>query len=138
MIYVDANYWIYWFDERLPEHGYVLGVMRKAAREGIVMNLVTLMEVAHFFRHLRAEEFRRVIERIRGLEGLELYALDEELTEGALEHLMKNVGIGIGGRDSVILSTMDASGTRRIATHDEVFKKVPGLKVIDTIPTSRP
>lgn len=136
MIYVDANYWIYWFDERLPEHGYVLGVMRKAVREGIVMNLVTLVEVAHFFRHLRAEEFRRVIERIRGLRSLELYDLDGELAEGALEHLMKNASIGIGGRDSVILSTMDASGTRRIATHDEVFKKIPGLRVVDAIPAS--
>jgi predicted nucleic acid-binding protein len=137
MIYVDANYWIYWFDERLPEHRYVLGVMRRAVREGIVMNIVTLMEVAHFFRRLPAQDLRRVMERIKGLEGLELYPLDEGLAEGALEHLVRNAGIGVGGRDSVILSTMEAAGTRRIATHDEVFKRIPGLRVVDTIPAGR-
>lgn len=134
MIYVDANYWIYWFDGRSPEHRYVRGVMRRAVREGIVMNLVTLVEVAHFFRNLPADELRRVVGLIRGLEGLEIYGLDEGLFEGALEHLAKNAGMGVGGRDGVILSTMDASGTRRIATHDGVFKRIPGLKVVDAIP----
>ena len=134
MIYVDANYWIYWFDRRLPEHQHVLKVMRRAVREGVVMNLVTLMEVAHFFRYLPTGEFREKIERIQNLENLKLFALDEELTELSLEHLVKNAKVGIGGRDSIILATMEVAGTRRIATHDEVFKRIRGLNVIDPIP----
>lgn len=39
MIYVDTNYWIYWFDKRLPEHRDVLKTMRKATREGIIRTI---------------------------------------------------------------------------------------------------
>jgi predicted nucleic acid-binding protein len=50
---------------------------------------------------------------------------------------MKYAKIGIGGRDSVILATMKATNTKRIATHDEVFKKIENLEVIDPIPQSK-
>jgi predicted nucleic acid-binding protein len=50
---------------------------------------------------------------------------------------MKYTKIGIGGRDSVILATMKATSTKRIATHDEVFKKIENLEVIDPIPQSK-
>jgi len=59
MIYVDANFWIYWFDQRLPEHKHVTKPMRDAIHEGIVLNVVTLMEVAHYFRHLTKEDFQK-------------------------------------------------------------------------------
>lgn len=34
----------------------------------------------------------------------------------------------------MILATMDTAKVRKIATHDETFKRVEGLEVIDTIP----
>ncbi len=37
MIYVDADYWIYWFDQCLPEHRYVIKPVRTAVREGIIL-----------------------------------------------------------------------------------------------------
>ena len=52
LIYVDANYWAYWFDQRLSEHKYTLKPMRDAIHEGIILNVITLMEVAHYFRCL--------------------------------------------------------------------------------------
>lgn len=134
MIYVDANYWIYWFDQRLPEHQYVLEPMRSAIHEGVVLNIITLMEVAHYFRHLPRQEFRRKLERIQNLATMTLVSLDLDLADLAFEQLIKYAKIGIGGRDSVILATMRTTGTKRIATHDEVFRKIEGLEVIDPIP----
>lgn len=52
----------------------------------------------------------------------------------AFEQLMKYAKIGIGGRDSVILAAMKATGIRRIATHDGVFKKIENIEVMDPIP----
>jgi len=134
MIYVDANYWIYWFDQRLPEHKHVLKPMRATIHEGIVLNVVTLMEVAHYFRHLPKENFRRKLHTIQNLATLTLINLDLDIAELAFEQLVRYAKIGIGGRDSVILATMKATGTKRIASHDEVFKKIEDLEVIDPIP----
>jgi len=132
LIYVDANYWIYWFDQRLREHKYVLKPMRTIIQEGIVLNVVTLMEVAHYFRHLPKENFRRKLHAIQNLATLTIINLD--LAELAFEQLMRYSKIGIGGRDGVILATMKATSVKRIATHDEVFKKIESLEVIDPIP----
>ena len=137
MIYVDANYWIYWFDQRLPEHKHVTKPIRTAIHEGIVLNVVTLMEVAHYFRHLPKEDFRRRLSTIQNLATLTFINLDLDIAELAFEQLMKYTKIGIGGRDSVILATMKATSTKRIATHDEVFKKIENLEVIDPIPQSK-
>lgn len=134
MIYVDANYWIYWFDQRLPEHKHVLKPMRTTIHEGIILNVVTLMEVAHYFRHLPKENFRRKLHTIQNLATLTFISLDLDLAELAFEQLIKYAKIGIGGRDSVILATMKATGTKRIASHDKVFKKIENLEVIDPIP----
>ncbi len=134
MIYVDANYWIYWFDQRLPEHKYVIEPMRASINEGIVLNLVTLMEVAHYFRSLPKDSFRRKLRTIQNLATLTLVNLDFDLAQTAFEQLAKYAKAGIGGRDSVILATMKATATRKIASHDEVFKRIEGLEVIDPIP----
>jgi len=134
MIYVDANYWIYWFDQRLPEHKYVIETMRNAIHDGIILNVVTLMEVAHYFRHLPEKEFHKRLNAIKNLTTLTFVNLDLDLTELTFEQLVKYAKIGVGGRDSVILATMKTSGTKRIVTHDEVFKKIENLEVIDPIP----
>jgi predicted nucleic acid-binding protein len=134
MIYVDANFWIYWFDQRLPEHKYVLEPMRSAINKGILLNVTTLMEVAHYLRHLPKEEFQGNLENILSLETLTLTSLDVDLTKLAFEQLAKYAKMGVGGRDSVILATMKITGTKGIASHDEVFKRIKGLEVIDPIP----
>ncbi|MBS7620052.1 type II toxin-antitoxin system VapC family toxin [Candidatus Bathyarchaeota archaeon] len=136
MIYVDANYWIYWFDQRLSEHKHVIKTMRSAIHEGIVLNMVTLMEVAHYFRRLSEEDFHRRLSCIRNLATLKFINLDLNIAELAFEQLIKYAEIGIGGRDSVILATMITTDTKRIATHDEVFKKVENLEVVDSVPQS--
>jgi len=134
MIYVDANYWIYWFDQRLPEHKYVMKAMRDAIHEGMVLNVVTLMEVAHYFRYLPKDDFLRRTDIIQNLTTLTFVNLDLDLAELAFEHLVKYAKIGVGSRDSVILATMKMTGTKRIITHDEVFKNIENLEVIDSIP----
>ena len=134
MIYVDTNYWIYWFDQRLPEHKHVIRPMRDAINEGIVLNVVTLMEVAHYFRYLPKESFQRRLHTIQNLTTLTLIDLDLDLAELTFQQLTKYAKIGIGGRDSVILATMKATDTKRIVTHDEAFRKIESIEVIDSIP----
>ncbi|MFW6111106.1 MAG: type II toxin-antitoxin system VapC family toxin [Thermoproteota archaeon] len=41
---------------------------------------------------------------------------------------------GLDLRDSVILATMKTTDTEKIATHDQAFKEIPDITVIDSIP----
>ena len=134
MIYVDANYWIYWFDERLPEHKYVVDVMRSAIEEGIVMNVITMLEIAYYLRFLPKAEFEERMRLIRGLMTLEIIPLDIALLDKALELLGEYAHLGIGARDSVILATMRELGLTRILTHDKSFRRIEWIEVIDVIP----
>lgn len=135
MIYVDSNYWIYWLDERLPEHPHVEKLMTKGISEGIGISRVTLMEVAHYLRLLPKPKFAEQIYAIRNLATLTLVDLDAHISTSALDMLPEQASKGLGGRDCVILATMKATGIERIATHDRAFKSVKDIKVIDDIPT---
>jgi predicted nucleic acid-binding protein len=134
LIYVDSNYWIYWLDSRLPEHGHVTKTMRSAIREGIAMNYVTLLEVAHYLRFLPKQEFVELTGAILNLSTLTLFDLVGRVSDLALGMVPEHAGEGIGSRDCAILATMQLSGVRKIATHDRAFLAAKGIEVVDAIP----
>ncbi len=134
MIYVDSNYWIYWLDSRLPEHKHTTGAMREAIEEGILLNNVSLIEVAHYLRRLQKEEFHKIMEMIQNVSTLTLTDLNEEITHLATNLIPDYASKGLGGRDCVIIVTMKLRGANRILTHDQSFRKVEGLGVVDSIP----
>ncbi|MGA2663634.1 MAG: type II toxin-antitoxin system VapC family toxin [Nitrososphaerales archaeon] len=133
MIYVDSNYWIYWLDSRLPEHESVLGTMRKAIKEGIATNYVTLFEVAHYLRMLPKQDFSDLMERIQSLATLRVFDLDRRIADAALKMVPEYAPVGLGSRDCVILATMRAFEVHRIATHDRAFRRVPWVEAIDDV-----
>lgn len=132
--YVDSNYWIYWMDSRHPEHRHVSKTMRAAIREGILLNLTSLLEVAHYFRDLGEAQLLSTMDKLRNLTTLNLAELDTTTADEALRILGRYSEMGIGGRDAVILATMQLHGVKRILTHDRDFRKVKGIRVIDFIP----
>ena len=133
-LYVDSNYWVYWMDSRQPEHRFVSKAMRAAVREGILLNLTTIIEVAHYFRALGEAELSSRMDKLRNLRTLTLAELDSTTTDRAVEILGKYTNVGIGGRDAVILATMQLHAVKRILTHDKDFGKVKEIRVIDRIP----
>ena len=133
LIYIDANYWIYWFDRRLPEHNYVNGAMQNAIREGVVVNTVTLMEVAHYLRNLSTSILNEKIKIITSLSTLTLVDFNSGILKSSINFLSTYSQSGLGGRDCVILATMKAMNSKELLTHDRAFKKVNGIKVIDEI-----
>ncbi len=135
MIYIDSNYWIYWLDERLPEHLQVEKTMNAAVLEGVVINRVTLVEVAHYLRMLPKQRFIQQVGAIQNLSTLTLFDLDARITNLAVEMLPEQAPKGLGSRDCVILATMKATGIERIATHDRAFRSMRGIKVVDEIPS---
>jgi len=111
--------------------------MRKAIKEGIATNYVTLFEVAHYLRMLPKQEFSDLMERIQSLATLRIFDLDRRIADAALGIISEHASVGLGSRDCVILATMQASGVVRIATHDQAFKRVPWVEAIDDILESK-
>ena len=133
-VYVDSNYWIYWMDRRHPEHKFVVRVMRQAIEDGIILNLATLIEVAHYFRGLEKCDLSSRMDKLRNLRTLTLVELDLATADKAVRLLARYGKAGVGGRDAVVLATMQLHEVKRILTHDRDFRKVKGITVIDTIP----
>ena len=112
-VYVDSNYWVYWMDSRQPEHRHVSKPMRAAVREGVLLNLTSLLEVAHYFRNLGDKELMSRMDKLRNLTTLTLADLDSATADEALKILSKYSSVGIGGRDAIV----GDDATSRCQTH---------------------
>lgn len=133
MIMIDSNIWAYYFDADAPEHKFVVQEVEKALREGVLINTVVVMEVAHFLI--------KNLGPVLGKEKLDIFLrfpmqVDEltlDLARGAVDELSKYSHLGIGGRDATLLASMQRRRAGRIMTHDEALKRVPGIKVVDPV-----
>jgi len=108
--------------------------MRRAIKDGIILSIATLIEVAHYFRGLEEPELSSRVNKMRNLSTLTLVGLDLVTADIAVRLLARYAKAGVGGRDAVILATMQLHGVKRIVTHDRDFRKVKGITVIDAIP----
>jgi predicted nucleic acid-binding protein len=98
------------------------------------MNYVTLLEVAHHMRNLPVNEFFEMLGKMQNLSTLTLRDLDSETARLGLELLPEYAAKGLGGRDCIIVATMQLTNTKKILTHDGAFSNVPGIDAEDTIP----
>ena len=87
--YIDSNYWIYWFGQRLPEHRYVNQIMQRAIRSEVVINTVTIMEVAHYFRRFPKDEFTKRMPEILNLSTTGIMNLTIEIMEESLSLVLQ-------------------------------------------------
>ena len=131
--YVDANYWIYWFDERLPEHDSVDYAMQKVIQDDVVVSTITLMEVAHYFRIIQPKILSEKMKMITNLSTLKLIDFTSTIMQSSINFLSIYARVGLGSRDCVILATMKSVGSDVLLTHDKSFKKVKDIKIIDEI-----
>jgi predicted nucleic acid-binding protein len=134
MIFIDSNIWAYYFDASLPEHSKVIKPVETALKKGqAAINATIAVETLHY-----------LVKRLGSLEGtkkgrtflsygIPLYALDEGVIEVSLRMLGDFTHLGIGGRDASILAFMSAESITSIMTHDQAFKRIPEIDVIDPI-----
>lgn len=133
MLMIDSNIWAYYFDAEVSEHKFVVPEVRKALREGVLINTVVAIEVAHFLvKNLGPVLGREKFDTFMGF-PLAVDELDSELVRAAVGELCKYSHLGIGGRDATLLASMRRRRVERIMTHDEALKRVPDLKAIDPI-----
>lgn len=134
MYMVDSNIWVYYFDENLPEHSTVVKYLVPLIKqENIATSTIILMEVIHYL-------FKR-LGPVIGYEKSHVFQLGHfetlEFTSKDLDEFLdtfqKVSHHGIGGRDVTILVCMKKAGISKLVTHDQDFKKIKGIEVIDPV-----
>lgn len=134
MILIDSNIWAYYFDATLSEHLKIIKPLETALKKNqAAVNATIVVETLHY-----------LVKRLGPLEGkkkgsiflnygIPLYEIDEEIVELTLTKLSEFTHLGIGGRDATILATMSIEGINTLMTHDQAFKRVPDIEIIDPV-----
>jgi predicted nucleic acid-binding protein len=132
LILVDTNIWAYYFDSTLLEHSQVLRPLEKALRKGEAsINATIAVETLHYLVKRLGPLAGGEKARIFMDYGMPVYALDRPTLMLTRTKLCEFIHLGIGGRDASILATMEKEGIVSIMTHDQSFRRVPDIEVVD-------
>jgi len=122
MYCIDANVWIYYFDDALGEHSAVREPMENALRsEPIFTTTVLQMEVVHYLTNQLADS-GETVNRFLRLSNVTTADLTESDVAVGANILATHPQSGIGGRDATVLAAMDRHDVSRLGTHDEGLK----------------
>ena len=132
LIFVDSNIWCYYFDRSAQEHDAVSERLEQVLEDGVAINTVVAMEVAHYLIKSLGSEGKRKVDIFLSY-PMEMIDFDQNLARKSVEYLAKYSQTGIGGRDATILASMEELGTRKLMTHDRAFKRLDFIDVVDPI-----
>lgn len=132
LIFVDSNIWCYYFDRSAQEHDAVSERLEQVLEDGVAINTVVAMEVAHYLIKSLGSEGKRKMDVFLSY-PMEIIDFDQYLARKSVDYLAKYLQAGIGGRDATILASMDELGTRKLMTHDRAFKRLDFIDVVDPI-----
>ena len=91
------------------------------------------METIHYLYRKLAKNEAREKAKIFIKGEFEVVDLKEKSLEKIVEKLYYVRDLGIGGRDASILVAMEKEKITRILTHDQAFRKIPKIEVVDPI-----
>ena len=132
LIFVDSNIWCYYFDRSAQEHDAVSESLEQVLEDGVAVNTVVAMEVAHYLIKSLGSEGKRKVDIFLSY-PMEMIDFNQYLARKSVEYLAKYSQTGIGGRDATILASMEELGTRKLMTHDRAFKRLDFVEVVDPI-----
>lgn len=134
IIFVDSNYWIYLFDKTTIEHESVKRHFNNLYDEAVLaINTVVMMEVMHYLVKRLGSEIAKEKWEIFSSIDFVIGNLEFEDLDFIFSTLCKYSHTGIRGRDATILSFLEINQIQKICTHDNSFKKIPNLEIIDPI-----
>jgi predicted nucleic acid-binding protein len=132
----DANVWIYYFDERLPEHEPVADNVDPILRERSLFTTTVLqMEVLHYLH--RSLGSRQHADEFLEIDRAAVASLQPADVQRSNEILEEFGELGIGGRDATVVATLERHGVSALLTHDtallELGDELEWLTVIDPV-----
>lgn len=146
MITIDSHIWIYYWDSNALEHQNIKKWMNGTEKDGIlfkeeiILSSIIPIEIGHnLYRtaDLRKDLDKEIIEELLlsliSIENCQIIEVDELLLVDVIQKMKDHSQLGIGGRDTLILSTMDRLKVTTIATHDKNILKLRKYRRIDPV-----
>jgi len=124
MYCLDANVWIYYLDDGLPEHDRVRDPVTEILGDEMLFTTTVLqMEVVHYLSNQLADS-EPAVDRFLSLADVSVADLTQTDVATGAELLATYGGTGIGGRDATVVAAMDRYDVGRLWTHDEGLKRM--------------
>lgn len=141
MLSIDSQIWIYYYDTTAKEHSNVLKWLDEILlKEVIILSSIIPIEIAHnlFSIHEKNKELNKtqveeILLSLISLENCQLIDIDQNLIIEVINILKKYRTIGIGGRDALIIATMERMEIQTIATHDKNILSLKKFRRIDPV-----
>ncbi len=139
---IDSQIWIYFVDPNSPENRNVSSYLEGdneggvLFKENIIINPVIPIEVAHTIFGNPGLDIIISFETITSLfhfENIDIKEIDQETLRDGLNILGKYRLKGIGGRDSLLMATMQKFNVSAIVTNDKNLLSLTELRRIDPI-----
>ncbi len=146
MITIDSQIWIYYWDVNAPEHQNIKLWLNGKEKDGIlfkeniVLTAIIPIEVGHHLykladlrKDLDKETIEDLILALISTENCQIIDIDSILLLDVIQKMKDYSLHGIGGRDTLILATMDRLKVSTIATHDKNILELKNYKRIDPV-----
>ncbi len=135
LVFIDSNIWCYYFDQSAEEHKQVSEKIDELidGEKDLHINTVILMEVGHFLvKNLGGVKGKKKLDQMLEF-SFKISELNYPATLNSLDILTEEHQTGIGGRDSTILASMEEKDVEKLVTHDQAFKKIDEIEVVDPV-----
>jgi predicted nucleic acid-binding protein len=90
LIFVDSNIWCYYFDRSAHEHNAVSKKLEKILDDGVAINTVVAMDVAHYLIKNMGSDVGRTKMDLFLSYPMEIMNFDQYLASGATSWLAKS------------------------------------------------
>ncbi len=133
-MFIDSNIFCYYFTRSSEFHEPVSRYVDEVLEEeSIHISVIVLMEVSHYLvNNLGPIKGKETIETLTSY-PIDVVDFDYGLFVDSLDQLARHAPQGIGGRDASILACMFQKNISTLLTHDQAFKSVEEIEVIDPV-----
>ena len=146
MITIDSQIWIYYWDSNAIEHQNINKWLKGKDRNGIlfkediILSSIIPIEVgdhlykiANLSNNLDKDTIEELILALISTENCQIIDIDAILLVDVIQKMKNYSSLRIGGRDTLILATMDRFKVSTIATHDKNILALKKYKRIDPV-----
>jgi len=137
LITIDSQIWIYYFDPNAPENRNVGQWMKTNLKTAnIVLSTIIPLEVAHNLYNIprmASDQIEQLLFKWITQKNISIQDATQKELIMALKSLKTNRSQGIGGRDSLIISTMTLNNVEVLVTHDKNLLRLTQFSRIDPV-----
>jgi predicted nucleic acid-binding protein len=138
---IDSQIWIYYLNENAQEHESVTNWLEgnddgALFIEEIGLSIIIPIEVAHHLfaiKNIDKDSIMDFMNSIIGAKNIHIFSFQEIDLMETLVQLKKVRMTGIGGRDMMILVTMEKNGIDTLVTHDKNLLAQSKYKRVDPV-----